>query len=135
MVSVLTASCGWHTSYREGVAGPIRISRLKQTLPSTVVTSGDPVLNHRRGVSRADGDEGEQLVPVDGTVVSLRTVRHDCLDNLLVVSRSHLESAPAPWARHYNAVRPRRGLQLVAPIPRHKPQDTGTVRHHDVLGG
>ena len=47
----------------------------------------------------------------------VRTVRQECLDHLLVVSRRHLESVLDEYVRHYNEARPHRGLQLAQPIP------------------
>jgi putative transposase len=47
----------------------------------------------------------------------VRTVRHECLDHLLVVSRRHLRSVLDEYVRHYNQARPHRGLQLAQPIP------------------
>ena len=68
----------------------------------------------------------------------VRTVREDCLDHLLVVSRRHLESVLSDYARHYNEARPHRGLQLGQPILRPfslPPIDDGTVTRLDILGG
>jgi hypothetical protein len=36
----------------------------------------------------------------------VRTVRQECFDNLLVVSRRHLESVLEEYVRHYNQTRP-----------------------------
>ena len=68
----------------------------------------------------------------------VRTVREDCLDHLLVVSRRHLESVLSDYVRHYNEARPHRGLQLGQPILRPfslPPIDDGTVTRLDILGG
>jgi hypothetical protein len=48
----------------------------------------------------------------------VRTVRNECLDHLLVVSRRHLKSVLDDYIRHYNKARPHRGLQLSQPIAR-----------------
>ncbi len=48
----------------------------------------------------------------------VRTVRQDCLDHLLVVSRRHLEALLAEYVCHYNEARPHRGLELEPPLPR-----------------
>jgi transposase InsO family protein len=40
----------------------------------------------------------------------VRTVREDCVDHLLVVSRRHLEVVLTEYIRHYNGARPHRGL-------------------------
>jgi transposase InsO family protein len=68
------------------------------------------------------------------------TVRRECLDRLLVVSRRHLERVLPAYIEHYNAHRPHRSLQQRPPTgsPR---LDSATVvaldgvRRHDVLGG
>ena len=46
----------------------------------------------------------------------MRTVRQECLDHLLVLSRGDLESALDEYLRHYNEKRPHRGLELAQPI-------------------
>ncbi|HEY6427471.1 MAG TPA: integrase core domain-containing protein, partial [Acidimicrobiales bacterium] len=64
----------------------------------------------------------------------VRTVRQDCLDHLLVVSRRHLEVVLTEYLCHYNEARPHRGLQLDPPLPRPRSSSGGVVRR-DVLGG
>ena len=68
----------------------------------------------------------------------VHTVRQDCLDHLLVVSRRHLESVLNEYVRHYNQARPHRGLQLAPPIPRSlpcPPINKATITRRDILGG
>jgi transposase InsO family protein len=66
----------------------------------------------------------------------VRTVREDCLDHLLIVSRRHLEAVLSEYARHYNQTRPHRGLGLEQPLPRAVQSGTdGRVIRRDVLGG
>jgi putative transposase len=68
----------------------------------------------------------------------VRTIRQECLDHLLVVSRQHLESVLDKYVQHYNQVRPHRGLHLGQPIPRSfplSPIDDGAVTRPDILGG
>ena len=68
----------------------------------------------------------------------VRTIRQECLDNLLVVSREHLEQVLAEYVRRYNEARPHRGLQLDLPLPRPRPATSTTghpVVRRDVLGG
>ncbi len=68
----------------------------------------------------------------------VRTIRQECFDSLLVVSRPHLESVLAEYVQHYNHARPHRGLHLGQPIPRCVPPppiDDGAVTRRDVLGG
>ena len=42
----------------------------------------------------------------------VRTVRTECLDWLLIVSRGHLEQVLRIYVRHYNEHRPHRALGL-----------------------
>ena len=65
----------------------------------------------------------------------VRTVREDCLDHLLIVSRRHLQSVLSEYLRHYNQARPHRGLQRAVPIPSREPRRGGAIQRHDVLGG
>jgi transposase InsO family protein len=66
----------------------------------------------------------------------VRTVRNECLDQLLVVSRRHLESVLDEYVRHYNEARPHRGLQLSQPIAGPvTPIGAGAITRRDVLGG
>ena len=66
----------------------------------------------------------------------VRTVREDCLDHLLVVSRRHLEAVLAEYVRHYNQARPHRRIKLEQPLPRSAPSATrGRVIRRDILGG
>ena len=66
----------------------------------------------------------------------MRTVRQECLDHLLVLSRGHLESVLDEYLRHYNEKRPHRGLELAQPIPRPlTAPSTGAITHRDILGG
>ena len=45
----------------------------------------------------------------------MRTVRTECLDWLLIVSRGHLEQVLQIYVRHYNQHRPHRALGLEPP--------------------
>ncbi len=66
----------------------------------------------------------------------VRTVRHECLDHLLVISRRHLQSVLDEYVRHYNQARPHRGLHLAQPIAQPvSGRDGGAITRHDVLGG
>jgi putative transposase len=67
----------------------------------------------------------------------VRTVRSECLDDLLVVGRRHLERILREYLAHYNGERPHRALALAAPTrelqePRSPPTE---IRRRDVLGG
>jgi putative transposase len=66
----------------------------------------------------------------------VRTVRQECLDQLLVVSRRHLESVLDEYVRHYNEARPHRGLLLAQPVPRPPAAiGGGAITRRDVLDG
>jgi putative transposase len=67
----------------------------------------------------------------------VRTVRADCLDRILILSRRHLEHVLRVYRRHYNEHRPHRALQLLPPngrdpTPLSAPAD---LRRRDLLGG
>ena len=68
------------------------------------------------------------------------TVRRECLDRILIVSRRHLERVLPAYIRHYNEHRPHRSLHqrppIEAPPPRSKTDIAlDHVRRQDVLGG
>jgi putative transposase len=66
----------------------------------------------------------------------VRTVREDCLDHLLVVTRRHLEVVLATYVHHYNAARRHRGLGLEQRVPRRVQASTDRrVIRPDVLAG
>ena len=65
----------------------------------------------------------------------MRTVREDCLDQLLVLSRRHLERIMTEYVAHYNQGRPHRSLNLTAPQRAAAVRSAGHVRRRDILGG
>jgi transposase InsO family protein len=65
----------------------------------------------------------------------VRTVGQECLDDVLVFSRRHLEAVLCEYVRHYDEARPHRGLGLGQPVARPAPRATGGVVRRDVLGG
>ncbi len=69
------------------------------------------------------------------------TVRRECLDRILIISRRHLEHVLAEYLVHYNGRRPHRSLDQHAPLtvetrppPTHTP-DVARLRRNDKLGG
>ena len=68
---------------------------------------------------------------------SVRTVRAECLDWLLIVGRRHLETALSIYAAHYNRERPHRGLALLSPdsTDADPPAGHGEIKRRDRLGG
>ena len=68
----------------------------------------------------------------------VRTVRTECLDWILVLSRRHLTGILKEYVTHYNQHRPHRGLDLGVPVPSETTVVTPPsfrVDRHDVLGG
>jgi putative transposase len=67
------------------------------------------------------------------------SVRRECLDRILIVSRRHLERLLREYVAHHNLHRPHRALEQQPPVP--KPvaiataHDLGRVRRRDRLGG
>ena len=94
------------------------------------------------------GSEGAQVLvtPVQAPNANacaerwVRTVRAECLDWLLIVSRGHLEQVLRIYAQHYNQHRPHRAVGLKPPDPSAAPTLVGEacrarVRRRDLLGG
>jgi putative transposase len=48
----------------------------------------------------------------------VRTVRAECLDHMLILSRGHLDRVLVEYVEHYNRARPHRSLGLTTPLPR-----------------
>jgi putative transposase len=68
------------------------------------------------------------------------TVRRDCLDWLLIVSRRQLERVLRIYVDHYNTHRPHRALKLTPPMPRRRLHLVGShqptlIQRRDRLGG
>jgi transposase InsO family protein len=68
----------------------------------------------------------------------VRSVRNECLDQILVFGRRHLEQILRDYLTHYNTERPHRSLALAAPVGasqevRESPPDE--IRRRDVLAG
>src|ERR671930_1461934 len=66
------------------------------------------------------------------------SVRRECLDRILVVSRRHLERVLHEYVAHHNAHRPHRSLEQQPPILKPPPlagDCDGRVRRRDRLGG
>ena len=68
----------------------------------------------------------------------VRTVRVECLDWLLVVSRRHLQRVLGIYVEHYNLRRPHRARGLATPAgpdPQDSPGTDIRVHRRDLLGG
>jgi hypothetical protein len=63
-----------------------------------------------------------------------RSVRHECLDPLLILNRRHLNRVLKEHTDYYDVSRPHQGLGQQASIAMsHSP--SGGIRYRDVLGG
>jgi len=68
----------------------------------------------------------------------VRTVRTECLDSMLVLSRGHLERVLRENVNHYDRQRPHRGIDLQVPVLGNCTVATPQlldIDRHDVLGG
>jgi hypothetical protein len=66
----------------------------------------------------------------------VKTVRHECLDHILVLGECHLERTLREYVSHYDKERPHRGLSLETPEPQlASSRAGGEVVHVNRLGG
>jgi hypothetical protein len=67
----------------------------------------------------------------------VRTLRHDCLDHVLILGERHLRNILAEYARHYNGHRPHQGLRQEPPQRQFSqtPGITARIERRQVLGG
>ena len=65
------------------------------------------------------------------------TLRHECLDHLLITGLRHLAAVLREYVQHYNRHSPHRSLQQQPPAGHTPPPFTATVRplRQDRLGG
>jgi putative transposase len=67
------------------------------------------------------------------------SVRRECLDRILILSRGHLERVLREYVAHHNTHRPHRALEQQPPLPRPvaiaTSDDGRCVRRRDRLGG
>ena len=64
----------------------------------------------------------------------VRSVRQECLDQLLILNQRHLAHVLKEYIHYYNTARPHQGLAQQPPIPLLRPR-CGTIHCRDVLGG
>jgi len=64
----------------------------------------------------------------------VRSVREECLDQLLILNRRHLQHVLLEYVTFYNCSRPHQGLDQQAPIP-FQPSREGRICCRNVLGG
>jgi len=65
----------------------------------------------------------------------VRSIREECLDQLLVLSQRHLHQVLKEYLDYYNQARPHQGLQQQTPNPITGIEEKGPVRRREVLGG
>ena len=65
----------------------------------------------------------------------VRTVREECLDQILILNEPHLRSVLKTYNDTYNRQEPHQGIQQQSPIPRASQNASGKVRSRKVLGG
>ena len=68
----------------------------------------------------------------------MKTLRHELLDWTLILGRCHLDRVLASYARHYNAGRPHRGIDLRAPEKHSHVESVEIVpkiKRRELLGG
>jgi transposase InsO family protein len=65
----------------------------------------------------------------------VRTVRHECLNKLFILTETHLWQVLDEYVTYYNTWRPHQGLGQQTPIPSPTPTRVGMVRNRPVLGG
>ena len=65
----------------------------------------------------------------------VRTLRTECLDNLLIVSETHLRRVLSEYVEYYNSRRPHQGLNQQSPIPSPPPEASGLIHRRKILGG
>ena len=64
----------------------------------------------------------------------VRSVRKECLDQLLILNERHLRRVLAEYITYYNTARPHQGINQQIPVPSRSSQD-GNIHCRDVLGG
>ena len=61
------------------------------------------------------------------------SIRHECLDHIIVLGEAHLRRILKSYADYYNGVRTHRSLNEDAPVSR-QIQRTGSIKSHALLG-
>jgi len=64
----------------------------------------------------------------------VRSVREECVDQLLNLNQTHLTRVLKEYIDYYNAARPHQGLAQQTPIPLDR-RRSGTIHRRDILGG
>jgi transposase InsO family protein len=65
----------------------------------------------------------------------VRTVRNECMDQLLILDQRHLQRVLVEYVRFYNHARPHQGLNQNIPLAPPNPVSDGPIGRRDILGG
>jgi transposase InsO family protein len=65
----------------------------------------------------------------------VRSIRHECLNQLIILNEAHLKQVLREYSRYYNHRRPHQGLHQHIPEPLEEGEKKGQIRCRDVLGG
>ncbi len=65
----------------------------------------------------------------------VRSVRQECLDQILILNESHLRRVLTEYVTYYNSDRPHQGIHQQFPISGPQRQANGPIRRRDILGG
>ena len=65
----------------------------------------------------------------------VRSVREECLEQVIVINQSHLAYILREYERYFNHARPHQGIDQQIPCPPAKLLTQGRVDRHDILGG
>jgi putative transposase len=136
-------SGAWAAQQARNLTGDL--SERGETPPSFLVHDRDSKFN--RAFDDVFRSEGTKIIrtPMQAPNANayaerwVRTVRTDCLDRLLILSRRQLEHVLRVYVEHYNQHRPHRSLDLNPPIPPAPATSTAppplAIRRRDLLGG
>jgi hypothetical protein len=65
----------------------------------------------------------------------VRSVREECLDQLIILNQAHLAYALRAYEQYFNEARPHQGIKQCIPCPSTARSVTGKVERRDLLGG
>lgn len=65
----------------------------------------------------------------------VRSVREECLDQVLILNERHLKHVLTEYSQYYNRARPHQGLEQQIPESAHYHLGQGPVQRRDILGG
>jgi transposase InsO family protein len=65
----------------------------------------------------------------------VRSVRHECLDRLIILNERHLRRVLSEYIAYYNARWPHQGIGLESPLGLEAESAAGPIAYRNVLGG